>query len=142
MRRLESRHSLLIINIIRTPLSGAGISCRNWQKRASRKACPALALIRFALPESPEKKVRERGLNLPPKQTWQLVRLSFAMANLMKAKFWGKYLQKSVRSFVDNIPGIGFRELIRRYLVSTSILSPPGGDIVLCMTQLNLSARA
>jgi len=52
----------------------------------ARQACPALALKQSVLLGSPEKKVSQLGINLPPKQTLQLVQWTIAVVYLMKAR--------------------------------------------------------
>jgi hypothetical protein len=47
--------------------------------------CNLVSKMRFVLSWLPEKKARQLGINLPPKQTLRLVQPSFANRYLMKA---------------------------------------------------------
>jgi hypothetical protein len=68
-----------------------------------------------ALTGSLEKKACQLSANLRSKLPVPLVQSSFANANLMKAKFWGKYLLKSRWLFVHAIIMAGSPSLGKHY---------------------------
>ena len=84
-RMKSSRGSWLSVHItlivLRFNFHVANVHCRSismqMEHDASRKACPALALMRTVLYYSPEKKSRQQFTNLPPKQALRFSSIEF-----------------------------------------------------------------